>query len=99
MKLIKQSKTPKEILQKNVLKGKLAEEIAKQDYIDHGFEICQTGIGSDFIAKKKVDNSIYQIYVDVKSGKSKLTKNKNKLKTDSKDKIFHLMNTELLMNI
>ena len=79
-----QSKSPKEILEKNILKGKLAEEIAKQDYIEHGFEIYQTGIGSDFIAKRKLDNSIYQIYVDVKSGKAKLTKKqkqtKNKLK-------------------
>lgn len=76
--------TPKEILRKNVVKGKLAEEIAKQDYIEHGFKISETGIGSDFIAERKIGNSIYQIYVDVKSGKSKLTKKqkqtKNKLK-------------------
>jgi len=84
MKLSTKSKTPKEILERNVLKGKLAEEIAKDDYIEHGFEIHQTGIGSDFIAEKKVGNNIYQIYVDVKSGKAKLTKKqkqtKNKLK-------------------
>ncbi len=79
-----QIRTPKEILTQNIVKGKLAEEIAKQDYIDHGFIIYETGIGSDFIAKKNMGNSIYQIYVDVKSGKSKLTKKqkqtKNKLK-------------------
>ena len=84
MKLNNFARTPKDILQKNVQKGKLAEEIAKQDYIEHGFEIIETGIGSDFVAKKKIENSIYQIYVDVKSGKSKLTKKqkqtKNKLK-------------------
>jgi len=84
MKLNNSSKTPREILEKNVLKGKLAEEIAKQDYIEHGFEIHETGIGSDFIAEKKLGNSIFQIYVDVKSGKSKLTKKqkqtRNKLK-------------------
>ena len=66
-----QSKSPKEILEKNILKGKLAEEIAKQDYIEHGFEIYQTGIGSDFIAKRKLDNSINQIYVDFKYGKTR----------------------------
>ena len=84
MKLNNFARTQKDILQKNVQKGKLAEEIAKQDYIEHGFEIIETGIGSDFVAKKKIENSIYQIYVDVKSGKSKLTKKqkqtKNKLK-------------------
>ncbi len=83
-KLSNQFKSPKEILQTNILKGKLAEELAKQDYVEHGFEIYQTGIGSDFIAEKKIGNVIYQIYVDVKSGKAKLTKKqkqtKNRLK-------------------
>lgn len=81
IKLNNRSKTPREILEKNVLKGKLAEEIAKQDYVEHGFKIHQTGIGSDFIAEKKLGNSIYQIYVDVKSGKSKLTKKQKQTKS------------------
>jgi hypothetical protein len=84
IKLNNRSKTPREILEKNVLKGKLAEEIAKQDYVEHGFKIHQTGIGSDFIAEKKLGNSIYQIYVDVKSGKSKLTKKQKQTKSKLK---------------
>ena len=79
-KLNNQSKSPKDILEKNILKGKLAEEIAKQDYIEHGFKIHQTGIGSDFIAERKLENSSYQIYVDVKSGKAKLTKKQKQTK-------------------
>ena len=81
MKLIKQSNTPKEILQKNVLKGKLAEEIAKHDYIDNGFEIQKTGIGSDFIAIKKLGDIIYKEYVDVKSGNARLTKKQKQTKS------------------
>jgi len=74
------SKTSRDTLEANILKGKLAEEIAKQDYIDHGFKITETGIGSDFIAEKKHGNSIYQIYVDVKSGKAKLSKKQKETK-------------------
>lgn len=74
------SKIPRDVLAKNILKGKLAEEIAKQDYIDHGFKITETGIGSDFIAEKNLGNSIYQIYVDVKSGNAKLSKKQKETK-------------------
>ena len=58
----------------NKIKGKIAENIAQQDYINHGFIIKQTGIGSDFIAIKKSGNIIYKEYVDVKSGNAKLSK-------------------------
>jgi len=84
MKLNKQSKTPKEILEENIIQGKIAEEIAKQDYIRNGFVTHGTGIGSDFIAEKKIDNRIYQVYVDVKSGKSKLTKKQKQIKNKLK---------------
>jgi len=77
MKLNKSVNSAREILKENILKGKLAEEIAKQDYIKNGFKIQQTGIGSDFIARKYCENSLYQEYVDVKSGNAKLT-NKQK---------------------
>jgi len=58
----------------NKIKGKLAEEIAKQDYLDNGFEITETGIGSDFVATKKLGKITYTEYVDVKSGNAQLTK-------------------------
>jgi disulfide oxidoreductase YuzD len=77
MKLNKSIKSTREILKENILKGKLAEEIAKQDYIKNGFKIQLTGIGSDFIARKYREDFLYQEYVDVKSGNAKLT-NKQK---------------------
>ena len=58
----------------NMIKGKIAEEIAKNDYQDHGFKIEETGIGSDFIATKRDGDTIHKEYVDVKSGNAKLTK-------------------------
>jgi len=58
----------------NKIKGRIAEVIAKQDYLDNGFKIRPTGIGSDFIATKKDGQKLYQEYVDVKSGNAKLTK-------------------------
>jgi ribosomal protein S8 len=64
----------------NKIKGKIAEEIAKQDYINNGFEIQETGIGSDFIAIKKLENIAYKEYVDVKSGNAKLTKKQKQTK-------------------
>ena len=65
----------------NKIKGRIAEEIAKQDYIDNGFEIQETGIGSDFVATKKLGNMTYQEYVDVKSGNAKLTKKQKQTKS------------------
>ena len=80
--LLKQN--PKDILEKNVQKGRIAEEIAKQDYLDNGFEIQKTGIGSDFIAEKQNGNTIYKEYVDVKSGNAKLTKKQRETKNQLK---------------
>ena len=38
----------------NKQNGLLAERIAKEDFIEQGFSIKKTGIGSDFIAFKKL---------------------------------------------
>ncbi len=65
----------------NKIKGKIAEEIAKQDYIDNGFQIQETGIGSDFIVLKNNGDTIYKEYVDVKSGNAKLTKKQRQTKS------------------
>lgn len=67
-------------LNSNKIKGKIAEEIAIQDYTDNGFEIKQTGIGSDFIATKKLGGKTYTEYVDVKSGSARLTKKQKQTK-------------------
>lgn len=72
--------SPRVQLSSNKIKGRIAEEIAKQDYLDNGFEITTTGIGSDFIATKKDGNKIYQEYVDVKSGNAQLTKKQKQTK-------------------
>ena len=65
----------------NKIKGKIAEEIAKKDYQQNGFQIKETGIGSDFIVTKKFGNIRYTEYVDVKSGNAKLTKKQKLTKT------------------
>ena len=54
--------------------------LQKQIIIENGFTIQPTGIGSDFIAIKKSDNSIYKEYVDVKSGNATLTKKQEETK-------------------
>jgi len=74
-------KNPRIQLTTNMIKGKIAEEIAKQDYLDNGFDIQETGIGSDFIAIKRNGNTIYKEYVDVKSGNAKLTKKQRQTKS------------------
>lgn len=74
-------KNPRTQFIANKIKGKIAEEIAKQDYIDNGFEIQETGIGSDFIAVKRNGSTIYKEYVDVKSGNAKLTKKQKQTKS------------------
>jgi hypothetical protein len=74
------SKNTRSTLVQNALKGKIAEEIAKQDYIEHGFETQKTGVGSDFIAIKKIGDEEYVEYVDVKSGNAKLTKKQKQTK-------------------
>ena len=70
----------------NKIKGKIAEEIAKRDYVDNGFVIQKTGIGSDFIVTKQIENIQYREYVDVKSGNAKLTKKQKQTKFQLKRK-------------
>lgn len=77
----KSNKSVRSTLVQNVMKGKIAEEIAKQDYTDNGFEIQETGIGSDFVAVKKIGDVTYTEYVDVKSGSARLTKKQRQTKS------------------
>lgn len=67
---------PAVILFLNIRKGKLGEKIAKEDYKNHGYKIIKTGIGSDFIAIKKSDDSErpFKEFVEVKTGNSRTTK-------------------------
>jgi len=61
-------------LLENQKRGILGEKIAKDDYIENGFKIVSTKIGSDFIAYKKIGKELYREYVEVKTGKSRLSK-------------------------
>jgi hypothetical protein len=67
---------PAAILFLNIQKGKLGEKIAEDDYKQNGYKIIKTGIGSDFIAIKKFDDSEKPLkeLVEVKTGKSRTTK-------------------------
>lgn len=67
---------PAVILFLNIKKGKIGEKIAIDDYKKNGYRIIKTGIGSDFIAIKKSDNSEKPVkeFVEVKTGKSRTTK-------------------------
>lgn len=81
---------PAVILFLNIQKGKLGEKIATDDYKKHGYKIIKTGIGSDFIAIKKFDNSEkpFKEFVEVKTGRSRTTKTQKrimkKIKRDGK---------------
>ena len=67
---------PTVILFLNIQKGKLGENIAKDDYRKHGYKIIKTGIGSDFIAFKNFDSSAkpFREFVEVKTGKARASK-------------------------
>jgi len=88
MNLYKQKKlkiNKKLILQKSIIKGKIGEEIAKEDYRKNGFTIKDTKYGSDFEAFKRIPtNKILHEHVEVKTGKARLSKKqkatRNKLK-------------------
>ncbi|MGI0010895.1 MAG: hypothetical protein ACREAE_05805, partial [Nitrosopumilaceae archaeon] len=64
------------LLEVNILKGKVGEKIAETDYKNNGYIIIRTGIGSDFLAIKRdaPPAKPYLEYVEVKTGKSKLSK-------------------------
>lgn len=65
------SNSPSGFLLENKKKGFLGEKIAKEDYLQNGFRIISTRIGSDFIAYKKTSTNLYQEYVEVKTGRAR----------------------------
>jgi len=87
MKLNKKPKrSPRDILKRNILKGKLGERVAKKDYRKNGFDLSVTGKGSDFIAEKREGDTICKEYVDVKTGKAKLSKKQKQTRNQLKKK-------------
>lgn len=73
---------------KNIKKGKIAEEIAKEDYRKNGYRIISTKIGSDFIAVKKTNGKLQKEFVEVKTGKSTLSKIQKKTRNEVKKRGF-----------
>ncbi len=62
-------------LKRSIIKGKVAEEIAKEDFIQNGFIVYRTGTGSDFVVSKfDMDGKIRREFVEVKSGSARLSK-------------------------
>ena len=62
------------LIHSNNIKGKFGEIIAKEDYENHGFKIIPVNVGADFIAVKKIGTKLNQVYVEVKTGRSRQTK-------------------------
>jgi len=76
----------KELFEKSKKLGKIAEEIAKEDYRNEGFRTTDTGRGSDFLASKKLSNSDkLEELVEVKTGKAKLSTKQRSLKRKCKE--------------
>lgn len=71
-------------IKRSWFRGKIGEEIAKKDYREHGFTITTTSKGSDFIAIKQTGYVIRKEIVEVKTGKSPLTKNQKKKMREAK---------------
>jgi len=67
-------------------RGKIAENLAKQDYLEHGYRITPIKIGADFIAVKKIDGKIHKEVVEVKAGDSRLSKNQKRKRKEIRKK-------------
>ena len=90
-------------LENNILNGIIAEHVAINDFIQNGFSIKRTGIGSDFIATKNdFSGKMYEMYVEVKYNKSELSqKQKQKkfaMKKQGKDYFVYRVSQRFLDN-
>jgi predicted Holliday junction resolvase-like endonuclease len=61
-------------LLENKRRGKLGEKIAQEQYESNGFKIIPIRAGFDFIACKRIEGKLYQEYVEVKTGNSRVSK-------------------------
>jgi hypothetical protein len=87
----------------NKQNGLLAERIAREDFIEQGFSIKKTGIGSDFIAFKKTPGKKeHQIYVEVKYNKAELSplqkKKRSAMKKSGIDYIVYRVTSKFMEN-
>ncbi len=88
------------IFTKNIKKGKIAEEIAKEDYRKNGYRVIPTKVGSDFVAIKKTNGELQKEFVEVKTGNSFLSKLQKKTRNEVKRQgfrytIYHVSKTFL----
>jgi len=67
-------------LNRNKMRGRIAEEIAIEDYRECGFTVRRTGIGSDFLAEKCKMSE----HVEVKLGGGRLSKRQKKAMSRAK---------------
>ena len=59
--------------EKNKTFGVISEIIAILDFQSNGYHVRRTGIGSDFIAFRKISDGLDEMYVEVKYGKATLS--------------------------
>ena len=95
--------SPNERFTQNKQNGLLAEKIAREDFIEQGFSIRKTGIGSDFIAfKKTLGKKEYQIYVEVKYNKAELSplqkKKRSAMKKSGVDYLVYRVTSKFMEN-
>ena len=98
------SKMSQLTFESSIKKGKEAELLAKKDFEEEGFSITPTGKGHDFRAIKHLPDSgeYLEYYVEVKSGKAKLSKlqqrTKNKLKREGKNFFHYVVQDQSLVH-
>ena len=95
--------SPNRRFTQNKQNGLLAERIAIEDFVAQGFRIKKTGIGSDFIAFKKMPvKKGYQIYVEVKYNKAQLSplqkKKRSAMKKSGIDYIVYRVTSKFMEN-
>ena len=95
--------SPNRRFTQNKQNGLLAERIAIEDFIEQGFSIKKTGIGSDFIAFKKMPvKKGYQIYVEVKYNKAQLSplqkKKRSAMKKSGIDYLVYRVTSKFMEN-
>ena len=95
--------SPNRRFSQNKQNGLLAEKIAIEDFVAQGFRIKKTGIGSDFIAFKKMSGKKeYQIYVEVKYNKAELSplqkKKRSVMKKSGIDYLVYRVTSKFMKN-
>ena len=80
----------KEQLRENVRKGRAGEDQARMVYALRGYDVERTGKGSDFRARRRdmFTGKVESKRVEVKTGKSQLSKLQKKTKKKGKYEVY-----------